>query len=382
MNGPGPLVVLAAGGTGGHLFPAEALAAELLGRGLAVALVTDRRGRGFGDRLPAVAVHRISAGGLAGGSLIRRAEGALRLAIGLFQARGLLARLAPRIVVGFGGYPSVPTMLAAARAGLPTVLHEQNALLGRANRLLAAKASRIATSFPTLQGAEALDTRRVVFTGNPVRAAIAAVAQIPYRSIEPGGPIRLLVLGGSQGARVFGRVLPAAFALLSDDLRRRLVVTQQCRPEDIEATRDAYGRLALRHELATFFENVPELLAAAHLVIARAGASTVAELAAAGRPALLVPYPFAADDHQTANARAASEMGGAWLLPERVLTPGALAERLHSLVAQPGTLATAAACARAAGRRDAAARLADLVTATMPGNGLPAEAGQRREAAA
>lgn len=373
---PGALVLLAAGGTGGHMFPAEALAGELAARGIRVALVTDRRGRGFGDRLPQVPVHRISAGGLAGTGIVRRAQGALRLGIGFLQARRLVARLQPALVVGFGGYASVPPLMVAQRAGIPTLLHEQNAVLGRANRLLARRSLRVAGSFPGVAGVE---PSKVTLTGNPVRAAIAAVGDAPYPALGPQATIRLLVLGGSQGARVFSRVIPAAIQLLAPDLRRRLAITQQCRPEDLDATRAAYAQLALPAVLATFFDDVPQLLAGAHLVIARAGASTVAELAAAGRPALLVPYPFAADDHQTANARAASESGGAWLMPERVLTPQSLAERLHSLFAQPGTLAHAAACAHDSGRRDAARRLAELVIELLGGNGLHDD---RREAAA
>lgn len=360
------LVVLAAGGTGGHMFPAEALAGELLARGLRVALVTDRRGRGFGDRLPAVETHHISAGGVSGGGVIRRAQGALKLAFGLIQARRIVAQLAPDIAVGFGGYPSVPTMLAASRAGLPTVLHEQNAVLGRANRLLAGRATRIATSFPALGASTAIDPGKLALTGNPVRPAIAALAEQPYPTPAAGEPIALLVLGGSQGARIFGRVVPAAVALLSRELRSRLRIAQQCRVEDLEAARDAYARLGLKAELATFFDDVPRRLAAAHLVIGRSGASTVAELTAAGRPAILVPYPFATDDHQTANARAVSEAGGAWLMPEHAFTAEALAERLQAILGQPATLVQAAACAHKAARRDAATRLADLVIALMP----------------
>ena len=353
-------VVLAAGGTGGHIFPAEALADELIARGCRVALVTDRRGRGFADRLPAVETHRISAGGLAGGGLLRRARSALELAVGLFQARGLIHRLAPQVAIGFGGYASVPTMLAAHRAGLPTILHEQNAVLGRANRLLAGRATRIATSFAAMPGAAALDPGKVVVTGNPVRAAVAAVGDLPYPTLDPGAPVRLLVLGGSQGARVFSRVVPAAVALMPQGLRARLRLAQQCRPEDLEAVRTAYERLGVPAELATFFDDMPRHLAAAHLAIARAGASTVAELAAAGRPAILVPFPFAADDHQAANARCAGETGGAWPMPEPTFTAEALAVRLQSLIAEPDALIRAAAAARAAGRRDAATRLADL----------------------
>ena len=376
-------VVLAAGGTGGHMFPAEALAGELTARGCRVALVTDRRGRGFADRLPAVETHRISAGGLAGSGLLRRARSALELAVGLFQARGLINRLAPQVAIGFGGYASVPTMLAAHRAGLPTILHEQNAVLGRANRLLAGRATRIATSFAAMPGAT-LDPGKVVVTGNPVRAAVAAVGDLPYPALDPGAPVRLLVLGGSQGARVFSRVVPAAVALLPPRVRARLRLVQQCRPEDLEAVRAAYERLGVPAELATFFNDVPGHLAAAHLAIARAGASTVAELAAAGRPAILVPFPFAADDHQAANARCAGETGGAWPMPEPTFTAEALARRLQSLIAEPEALARAAAAARAAGRRDAAMRLADLVGTLAPCDSatVGCAAADRREAAA
>jgi UDP-N-acetylglucosamine--N-acetylmuramyl-(pentapeptide) pyrophosphoryl-undecaprenol N-acetylglucosamine transferase len=373
-----PLVVLAAGGTGGHLFPAEALAGELLARGLRAALITDRRGRGFGERLPGVPVHRISAGAMAGTGMLGRAEGALRLALGLFQARGLIARLAPSVAVGFGGYPSVPTMLAAARAGLPTLLHEQNAVLGRANRLLARRATMVAGAFPglALPGATPL-----VVTGNPVRPAIAAVGMEPYRAPGCEAPLHLLVLGGSQGARVFSRVVPEALALLPPGLRARLVLAQQCRPEDLDQVRAAYERLGIAARLASFFEDIPALLAEAHLVVARAGASTVAELAAAGRPAILVPYPFAADDHQTANAESAGKAGGAWPVAERSLTAAALAERLAALAAEPAVLAAAAEAAGRTARRDAAERLADLVLDLLPQNGR-AGSGQRRERAA
>ena len=366
MKGPAR-IALAAGGTGGHMFPAEALAGELIARGHAVALVTDRRGGGFGDRLDAVAVHRISAGGLAGSGLVRRAQGMAQLGVGFFQARALLGRLAPAAAVGFGGYASVPTMLAASFAGVPTVLHEQNAVLGRANRLLAKRATRIATSFASVVGIDAAD--RAVLTGNPVRPNIAALADEAYLPILPDGEIRLLVVGGSQGARVFGRLLPEAIAAIPEALRRRLRLVQQVRAEDLDAVRATYARQGTSAELAPFFSDIPQRLRAAHLVVARAGASTVAELTAAGRPAILVPFPFATDDHQTANAKAIEAAGGAWLMPETSTPPAALAERLASLLARPDVLARAAEAARQQGRRDAAARLADLVTSLIRSNG-------------
>ena len=354
------------------MFPAEALARELIARGRGIVLVTDPRGRGFGNRLPEVEVHRISAAGLAGSGLMRRAEGMLQLAVGYFQARRLVRRLKPVLAVGFGGYASVPSVMAAQRAGLPTLLHEQNAVLGRANRLLAARAQAVATSFPATAG---LGHRMGRFTGNPVRAAIASVGERAYPSLD--GPLRLLVLGGSQGARVFARLTPGAIEAIPPGLRERVHIAQQCRPEDLERVRAAYAALGRPVELAEFFADIADRIAAAHLVISRSGASTVAELAAAGRPAILLPYPHATDDHQTANAAAFCGAGGGWVMPEAEASAPRLAERLASLLAHPGALSLAAAAARNFGRRDAAQRLADLVEELAPANG----AGTSREAA-
>ncbi|HUL05379.1 MAG TPA: undecaprenyldiphospho-muramoylpentapeptide beta-N-acetylglucosaminyltransferase [Candidatus Acidoferrum sp.] len=372
------VIVLAAGGTGGHMFPAEALAGELLSRGHGVALITDRRGGGFGERLPAVETHRIAAGGLAGTGIVGRAQGVVQLGLGFFQARGLLGRLKPAVAVGFGGYASVPTMLAASLSGVPTVLHEQNAVLGRANRLLAKRATRIATSFSSVAfiagSSPGAGGDRAVLTGNPVRPGITVVADQPYAAPSGGGVIQILVVGGSQGARVFSRLIPEAIALLPAELQRRLRIAQQARAEDLETARANYAPLAATVELAPFFGDMPERLRAAHLVICRSGASTVAELTAAGRPAILIPYPFATDDHQTANARALDTAGAAWLMPEAQTTPSMLADRLASLAADTERLGRAADVARALGRRDAAARLADLVTSLIRGNGARKEA--------
>jgi UDP-N-acetylglucosamine--N-acetylmuramyl-(pentapeptide) pyrophosphoryl-undecaprenol N-acetylglucosamine transferase len=363
-------ILLAAGGTGGHMFPAEALARALIDRGRRVILVTDRRGRGFGDRLPAVEVFRITAAGLAGGSLLRRAQGIAQLLRGYLQARRLVIRLRPALVVGFGGYASVPTVYAAQRAGLPTLLHEQNAVLGRANRMLAAQARAVATSFPKTA---ALGKATPRLTGNPVRPAIAALGAQPYPAME--GTLRLLVLGGSQGARVFARLIPAALAALAAERRRRIAIAQQCRPEDLEQVRSAYAALGQPAELADFFTDVAERLAIAHLVISRSGASTVAELAAAGRPAILLPYPHATDDHQTANAAAFAGAGAGWLMPEANASPESLARHLAMLLDNPAALSEAAAAARNFGQGDAAVRLADLAEALIPANGgHPAEA--------
>ncbi|MEO5336961.1 MAG: undecaprenyldiphospho-muramoylpentapeptide beta-N-acetylglucosaminyltransferase [Magnetospirillum sp. WYHS-4] len=361
-----PLIVLAAGGTGGHVFPAEALAVELLGRGCRLALVTDRRGGAYGGALGSLETHRIQAGGLAGKSLLARLRAVPELLIGTFQARALLARLMPSVVVGFGGYASVPTMMAAALSGVATALHEQNAVLGRANRLLAHRVKRIATSFEAVDAVPPEARDRLVHTGMPVRPAIAAVRERPYPELSSDGPVDLLVLGGSQGARVLSDVLPAAVGLLPEGLRHRLSIVQQCRPEDLERTAAAYADRGLTPTLSAFFDDVPERLAACHLLIGRAGASTVAEATAVGRPSILVPYPHAIDDHQSANAHAVDEAGAGWLMQQDSFTPETLAARLQALLAQPAILAKAAACAHAAGRPDAAARLGDLVLDLLP----------------
>ncbi|WP_343714175.1 undecaprenyldiphospho-muramoylpentapeptide beta-N-acetylglucosaminyltransferase [Inquilinus sp.] len=359
-------ILLAAGGTGGHVFPAEALARTLIARGHAVRLATDPRGRAFGDRLPEVPVDAVRSATVAPG-LMGKLKTATLLGLGYLDARGVLRRHRPAAVVGFGGYPSAPTVLAASRAGIPVLLHEQNALLGRVNRWLAGRAAAIATGFP-LQAAPAQAGRRVEVTGNPVRPAIAAKADAPYPAPTGDGRLTLLVLGGSQGARVFSELIPAAVALLPAALRSRLSIVQQCRPEDIEACRGRYAAIGADATLSTFFDDVPERLAAAQLVICRSGASTAAELATIGRPAILVPYPFAMDDHQTANARAIAASGGGWLMPQSDLTPEVLASRLEHLYTRPSILVEAAGAARAAAHPDAADRLADLVLA-LAGHG-------------
>ena len=361
----GRLVILASGGTGGHLFPAEALASALLARGHRVALVTDRRGQAFADRLPEVALHRIPAGRLDTG-LIGKAMGVGELILGTLAAGKLLGRLQPAVAVGFGGYPSVPTMLAAARRRVATVLHEQNALIGRANRLLAPRVTRIATSFPQVRGLKAADAARISFTGNPVRPEVAKLRDLPYPA--PSGTINLLVTGGSQGARILSAVIPDALARLPQALKSRIALMQQARPEDLERVRETHRQSGIHAEVAPFFHDLPARLERAHLVIARAGASTVSELCVAGRPAVLVPFAAAADDHQSFNARALGDAGAAWVVAERDFTPEALATKLASLLAAPDALIAAAAAARQLGMPDAAARLADLVLACANAN--------------
>lgn len=353
-----PLIVLAAGGTGGHMFPAEALARALIARGVRVALITDRRGEAFGDSLPAVPVYRIRAGRLGRDTLVRL-RAVLDMGLGWLDARRLLRSLAPAAIVGFGGYPSIPTVIAASNHRIPIVLHEQNALLGRANRRLATRARAVATSFAKV--ALLPDGVGATMTGNPVRPGILAVRDRSYAAPGADDRVSLFVMGGSQGARVFSEVVPAAMALLPEPLKARLAIVQQCRPEDLDTARTAFAAAGVEAELSAFFTDVPDRLAASHLVIARAGASTVAELGVAGRPAILVPYPFATDDHQTANAERFAEGGGAWVIGQRGFKPETLAQRIETLLALPDTLARAASAARDAGSPDAAERLASLV---------------------
>jgi UDP-N-acetylglucosamine--N-acetylmuramyl-(pentapeptide) pyrophosphoryl-undecaprenol N-acetylglucosamine transferase len=363
MRGPALRpIVIAAGGTGGHFFPAEALAAELLKRGHRVALMTDARSGALASAtFGACEQYVLRGAGIAGRGPARAAAAALSLAAGTVQARTILARLEAAALIGFGGYPSVAPVLSTRllRHRPHVLLHEQNAVLGRANRMLSRYADTLALGFAAT-GRVPSGVRTEV-TGNPVRPGIIAVAGAPYAA--PGDEIRLLVLGGSLGARVFSDVVPAALASLPEPLRARLRVTQQCRQEDLARVRAAYAEHGIPAVLATFFSDIPALLAGAHLVIGRAGASTVAELAAVGRPAVLVPLPIAIDDHQTENARALAAEGGAWVMPQPAFTPAALAERLRELLADPARLSEAAARAATLGRAGAAARLADLVEA-------------------
>jgi UDP-N-acetylglucosamine--N-acetylmuramyl-(pentapeptide) pyrophosphoryl-undecaprenol N-acetylglucosamine transferase len=351
--------VLAAGGTGGHLFPAEALAVELIGRGNEVHVLSDARAEAFAARLPEVAIHQIRAGRFGGGAA-HTAHALGELALGALQARRVLRRLAPACVIGFGGYPSVPTMLAAVYLGLPTMIHEQNAVLGRANRLLAPRVRCIAGAFPKISGLRPIDEARMVHTGNPVRPAILAVGQPKYRAPQRGGPIELLILGGSQGARIMSEAVPPALSALPTRLRDGLRVSHQARPEDLPGVVAIYREHRIEAELQSFFTDVPERLARAQLVVCRAGASTLAELAAVGRPALLIPYPYATDNHQAANARAFAEAGGGWVLSQSELHADTLALHLENLLQDQAALTAAAQCAAAFGRRDATRELARL----------------------
>lgn len=358
---------LMAGGTGGHLFPALALAQELNRRGHDIHLITDKRVTQFGGAFPAREIHVVPAATPSIRHPVRFAKAGFTILSGVSRAWGILRRIDPDAVVGFGGYPCFPPFLAASLLGVPGVLHEQNAVMGRANRALARFADTLAMSFAETEHADRYRLRKVL-TGNPVRDLVKAQADVPYAAPEPGGQVRLLVFGGSQGARAFADIVPDAIALIDEPLRKRLAVTQQCREEDLERVTDRYRSTRVNVELATFFEDLPERIAASHLVIGRAGASTVAELTVLGRPAVLVPLPGSLDQDQRANAAFVEKSGGAWLVDQATLSPQSLATQLHDLLSAPERLADAAAKAKAIGMPDAVTRLADLAENTARGN--------------
>lgn len=354
------LVLLAAGGTGGHLFPAEALAAVLTARGCMVDLATDERAARYATSFPARQLHVLPADTVRGRSPVALAKAGLTLASGLISGLALMRRLKPAVVVGFGGYPSLPPLLAASLMGIPTLIHEANGVMGRANRLLARRVTAIATGFPGLTKTDPVLATKAVWTGNPLRPAAIAAAAEPYDEPAADGPLKVLVFGGSQGARVMSDVVPDALAHLPRAIRARLQLTQQTRAEDMARVRDVYGDLHLKAELAPFFDDLPARMAHAHLVISRSGAGTVAELAAIGRPSILVPLPHALDQDQAANARSLAEIGAALVLRQLEFTPERLSEELTRLAADPQTLTQMAARARSAGVLDAAERLGDL----------------------
>ncbi|MEC9265932.1 MAG: undecaprenyldiphospho-muramoylpentapeptide beta-N-acetylglucosaminyltransferase [Alphaproteobacteria bacterium] len=363
------LIVLATGGTGGHVFPAQALAGELKNRGYRLALITDRRGDAYSGPLGELDAHTISAAGVSGKGISARISAVLKLMVGYFQARSLLRAMRPSVVVGFGGYPSVPTMLAASHLKIRTAIHEQNAVLGRANRLMAGRVDRIALSFNETDGLAAKDRGRSVLTGNPVRPEIAALSGRPFRVPAGDEPLHILIVGGSQGAQILGEAVPAAMAKLPDSLKPRLKVEQQARPEQTKEVIEAYRQAGIDADVRTFFDDMPVRLERAHLMIGRAGASTLAEVTAVGLPAILIPYAYAIDDHQAANAARLSDAGGAWAIPQRDVTADDLARRLEQLLGNPSVLGAAAQAAARTGIPDATKRLADAVQALSDGNG-------------
>ncbi len=354
-----PLVLLAAGGTGGHLFVAEALAVVLQKKGVAVELATDRRTAHF--KFPARNIHLIPSATLRGRNPIAAARAVALLALGTLKSYSLIGRIKPKLVVGFGGYPTVPPVLAAAWRGVPTLLHEQNGVMGRANRLLAPRVACIATGFRGLKNLTPSLQAKTVFTGNPIRPQVIAASSMPYAAPKPEGRFHLLVFGGSQGAQIMAQIVPAAVERLDAALRARLYIVQQARAEDVETVSAIYARAGVAAECAAFFADLPQRMAEAHLVISRSGASTVAELAAIGRPAILVPLPHALDQDQFANAGVLEAAGGATVLRQSDFTPEHLAVRLAELAQAPERLARMAVQAKSAAVLNAAEQLAELV---------------------
>jgi UDP-N-acetylglucosamine--N-acetylmuramyl-(pentapeptide) pyrophosphoryl-undecaprenol N-acetylglucosamine transferase len=361
MAGGAPLVLLAAGGTGGHLFPAEALAEALGKRGVIVDLATDDRAERYGKKFPARQIHVIASETVRARNPIALARTAVLIGVGTVQALRLVRRLQPAAVVGFGGYPTVPPVLAATLCRIPALIHEQNAVMGRANRFLASRVDAIATSFAGVLAREPDLDAKAARTGNPVRPAVTAAAATPYDAPDAAGPLRLLAFGGSQGARIMSDIVPAAVERLEPHLQMRLAVVQQAREEDVARVRETYARAQVAAEVAPFFTDLPARIAAAHLVVARSGASTVAELAAIGRPAVLVPLPHALDQDQAANAGVLERAGGALRLKQDDFTPDRLAAEISALASAPQKLVAMAQAARSEGAIDAAERLADLV---------------------
>lgn len=366
-------ILLCAGGTGGHLFPAQALAHELAVRGWEIHLATDDRAQRYSADFPASEIYVIPSATLGSKNPLRLAKTAFRLISGYFRSQALLKRLQPSLVIGFGGYPTLPPVAAAQYKGIATLLHDANAVMGRANRFLARQARMVAMGF------EGAADDGAIIIGNPVRRAVLEAAKQPYGKLEKGGTFRLLVFGGSQGAQYFGEAVPKAVALLGKELQERLSIVQQARSNDEARVGEAYGQLGISAEIATFFADMPARIADAHLVIARSGASTVSELSVIGRPSILVPYPHALDHDQSMNARAMLLAGGAQLVEQRDLTPQKLAELLDKAMSEPDSLAKMAQAAKESGRPDATMRLADCAEYLAEGGDPAAYTAQHTE---
>lgn len=383
MSGATRHYVLAAGGTGGHLIPAFALAVELERRGHHVALITDQRGAKLPGKPASLVAHILPAGRI-GRNPLHWPKGVEAIFEGKRMALRLFESFQPSAVVGFGGYPALPALWAATSAGVPSVIHEQNAVLGRVNRFLAGRVDAIATSCREVARLAPKHQIKVQLVGNPVRAEVLALRDQPFPAFGEDGLLRVLVTGGSQGAGILSTVVPDGLAMLPPALRGRLQVTQQCRPEDIEAVRERYASHDIPAELGTYFEDMASRLADAHLFIGRAGASTIAELTAVGRPAILVPLPIATDDHQAYNTAEICAAGGARMIRQERFTPVELAKQIQAIAMNPQTLANAAHGAWNCGYPNAASDLADLVesfggTALMDvirATGEPAPSGQ------
>jgi len=355
------IAVVAAGGTGGHLFPAQALAEALIARGWGIVLASDERVAGLAQDFPAERRIGLSAATFKPGDPIGMMRAGLAVMRGAMQARSVFRDINPNVVVGFGGYPSAPALVAAILDRRPTVIHEQNAVMGRANRFLAPHIGTIACAFPTLKKAPKGVAERARVVGNPVRPPIRALAEIPYIPPEPNGPVRLLVTGGSQGARLLSELVPEAVKALPEDLRKRLIIQQQTRAESMNTARRAYRDALVDAEIAPFFRDIASRLRDAHLVIGRSGAGTVCEFAVAGKPAILVPLAIAIDDDQGQNAKLLADAGGAEIAREAQLTVESMAKALTVLLNNPDRLARMAAASRSVAMPDAAERLADVV---------------------
>jgi len=358
----GPIMI-AAGGTGGHLFPGQALSQELGRRGHKIVLITDERVQRFDQLFPGADIFSVPAATFSGRGLSGLFGAAGKIIRGTSQSLAILGRAKPSLVIGFGGYPTLPPMLAAILRRVPTIVHEQNAVLGRVNKAVAPFVHAIASTFPSPRYLKERDVSKLVVTGNPVRDAVLAVGGVPYEA-PASGPIRLLVFGGSQGARVMSDIVPQAVAALPEDMRRRLVLTQQCRPEDIERVRAVYEAAGVSVALSDFFDNMPEEIAKSHLVIGRAGASTVSELSVIGRPSILVPLPHSLDQDQKANAEILSTAGAGWMMEQKDFATDALGGFLAALFADDARLTQAAQAAKRQGKPNAVEALADLVERT------------------
>jgi UDP-N-acetylglucosamine--N-acetylmuramyl-(pentapeptide) pyrophosphoryl-undecaprenol N-acetylglucosamine transferase len=363
MTEKNKVCVVAAGGTGGHMFPAEALARELASRGWRVVLATDARGEQYAHAFPAE--ERLALDAATGSGPIGLLKAGLAILKGVGQAQSAFARIGADVVVGFGGYPSAPALVAAVATRRPTLIHEQNAVLGRTNRMLAPAVGSVASAFPILGRAPAKVKARAKLVGNPVRPDIRALFDRAYVAPAGDGPIHVLVTGGSQGARILSETAPRALAALPEAIRNRLKVQQQSRPETLESARQIYLEAGIAAEVAPFFRDMADRLSKAHLVIGRAGASTCSELAVAALPSVLIPLKIAMDDHQTLNARALSDAGAARVIAEDDLTVDSLTAALNEVLSDPAKLNAMSAAARSVAIPDAAARLADLVEAAV-----------------
>ena len=361
--------MLTAGGTGGHLFPAIALSQALTARGYKTILVTDKRGEKYRNdtAIPEFEILNVSS---PAGDIVTKIKSGISMTAGYFKARSLLKKYRPAPVAGFGGYPSFPLMMAAQHTNVPNIIHEQNAVIGKANLVMARNADRIAISLPKIIGLSKAEKDRVAYTGNPVRDEIRNIHDMPYSAPDAEQDFTILLIGGSQGASVFSQIVPKALSRLPDHEQKRLRIIQQCRSEDLQDTRNIYKEMGIRAEVESFFHDMPERLKEAHLVISRAGASTVAEVTTAGLPAIFVPYPWHRDQQQKMNADIVSDHGGAWVMAQDGFTEEALSARLLTFLQEPGILNRAAKSSRECARPDAASRLADVIENILENTGV------------